>query len=252
MSVFENIRFGLEIKKMPEKEIRKHVDELMERLQISELKERMPSMISGGQQQRVALARALAVDPPVLLMDEPFSSLDHHLRQEMGAIVKSIQKEMGITVVFVTHDRNESQELSDEIAILSNGKIVQAAEPKELFYRPVNKEVALYMGETNFIKGIVESKRFKCALGIFEVQGYEDGEYEWLVRPHQILMRKKTGDDEYTITDLRVSGKEIKYEISKGEFVLKAETIHDQRLAIGDKISIHTESIRLHLIGSEK
>lgn len=251
MSVFENIRFGLEIKKLSEKEIRERVDKLMDRLQILELKERMPSMISGGQQQRVALARALAVDPPVLLMDEPFSNLDHRLRQEMGAIIKSIQKEMGVTVVFVTHDRNESQELSDEIAILSGGKIVQAAEPKELFYKPVNREVALYMGEANFINGIVRANRFICALGMFEVQDYEDGDYEWLIRPHQILISKKTEGNGYTITDLKVSGKEIKYEISNGKLVLKAETIHDQSLEIGDQISITTERIKMHLIRSK-
>lgn len=157
MSVFDNIAFPLKLKKVPKDEIRKRVVEVTKILGIEELLDRKPSQLSGGQQQRVALARALVKEPSVFLMDEPLSNLDAKLRIHMRAELKKIQKELGITTVYVTHDQLEAMTMANRIAVLNNGRLQQYATPQELYRRPANMFVAGFIGSIpiNFIEGEV-------------------------------------------------------------------------------------------------
>jgi spermidine/putrescine transport system ATP-binding protein len=157
MTVAENVGFGLRMLKVPKHEIGKRVSETLSMVQLSEFSHRYPSQLSGGQQQRVALARALAPKPKVLLLDEPLSALDLKLRQSMRAELKRIQRQTGITFVFVTHDQEEALTMSDRIAVMSAGKLRQVGSAKDIYERPNSVFVANFIGETNLIDVKVDS-----------------------------------------------------------------------------------------------
>lgn len=157
MTVGENIAFGLEMEKIEKDVVAKRVTEALEQVKLSGYENRLPSQLSGGQQQRVALARALAKKPKVLLLDEPLSALDLKLRRGMQVELKRLQRETGITFVFVTHDQEEAMSMGDRIAVFSQGKIVQLDTPVNVYRRPINAYVADFIGETNLIEGTVVS-----------------------------------------------------------------------------------------------
>ncbi len=188
MTVAGNIAFGLQMLGKPKAEIGDTVDEMLRLVQMEALKTRRTSEISGGQQQRVALARALAPHPEVLLLDEPLSALDYKLRKEMQIELKRLQSETGITFIFVTHDQEEALTMSDRIAVMNAGKILQVATPREIYNRPVNRFVADFIGETNFLTGTVEGDAVRIASGDLipvPVAG-EIGEVTLTVRPEQV------------------------------------------------------------------
>ncbi|MDO4701094.1 MAG: ABC transporter ATP-binding protein [Erysipelotrichaceae bacterium] len=151
LSVKDNVAFGLKNRKLPKDKIIKDTDEFLKLMQIDVFKDRMPDRLSGGQQQRVALARALVIKPDVLLMDEPLSNLDAKLRVEMRTAIKDIQKEVGITTVYVTHDQEEAMAISDRIAVMKLGVIQHIGTPKNLYQRPANLFVATFIGRTNVL-----------------------------------------------------------------------------------------------------
>ena len=157
MTVAQNIGFGLEMLGKPKSEVQARVAEMLKLVRMEKLAERRTSQISGGQQQRVALARALAPQPKVLLLDEPLSALDYKLRKEMQIELKRLQGETGITFIFVTHDQEEALAMSDRIAVMSGGKILQVGSPWEIYDRPAERFVADFIGETNFLTGEVKS-----------------------------------------------------------------------------------------------
>ncbi|WP_217572189.1 ABC transporter ATP-binding protein [Mesorhizobium sp. GbtcB19] len=159
MTVAQNIGFGLEMLGKPKAEIEGRVAQMLKLVKMEALKARRTSQISGGQQQRVALARALAPQPKVLLLDEPLSALDYKLRKEMQIELKRLQHETGITFIFVTHDQEEALTMSDRIAVMSAGKILQVGTPRDIYDRPAERFVADFIGETNFLPGTVVSKR---------------------------------------------------------------------------------------------
>ena len=155
MTVSQNIAFGLEMLGKPKAEIAARVTQMLKLVRMEELANRRTSQISGGQQQRVALARALAPQPKVLLLDEPLSALDYKLRKDMQIELKRLQHETGITFIFVTHDQEEALTMSDRIAVMSKGKILQIGSPREIYDRPSVRFVANFIGETNFLEGSV-------------------------------------------------------------------------------------------------
>ena len=157
MTVGENIAFGLEMLDRPKAEIAKRVEEMLALVKMGHLRDRKTAQISGGQQQRVALARALAPQPKVLLLDEPLSALDYKLRKDMQIELKRLQTETGITFIFVTHDQEEALTMSDRIAVMSAGKILQVGSPRDIYDRPAERFVAEFIGETNFLKADVSS-----------------------------------------------------------------------------------------------
>ena len=151
MSPRENIAFGLKERKVREPELSNRVNEVLDKVQIRELAERMPSNMSGGQQQRIALARAMVINPDVLLFDEPLSNLDAKLRVEMRGIIRHIQQQAGITTIYVTHDQEEALAISDRIAVMYKGEIQQIDEPVKIYRKPKNLFVATFMGQTNIL-----------------------------------------------------------------------------------------------------
>ncbi len=153
MTVAENVEFALSIRGVPEAERRRRRDELLELVGLAGLGGRMPRQLSGGQQQRVALARALAHRPEVLLLDEPFGALDAKVRLELRRTIRDIQRELGITTIFVTHDQEEAFELADRLAVLSFGRLLEVGPPDELYLRPETEFVATFLGTANLMVG---------------------------------------------------------------------------------------------------
>ncbi|MBP9914470.1 MAG: ABC transporter ATP-binding protein [Opitutaceae bacterium] len=153
MSVAENVAFGLEERKVSKAEIKRRVGEALESVRMNQYAERRPNQLSGGQQQRVALARALVIRPRCLLLDEPLSNLDAKLRLEMRTEIRRVCKEFKLTTVYVTHDQKEALSISDRMAILESGHILQVGTPREVYKRPAHKTVANFIGETDFIPG---------------------------------------------------------------------------------------------------
>src|SRR5438034_44322 len=146
MTVRDNVGFGLKIRKRPKKEIRERVDELLELVQLEGLAERYPSQLSGGQRQRMALARALAVQPQVLLLDEPFGALDARVRKELRTWLRRLHDEVHVTTVLVTHDQEEAMEVADRVAVINNGRIEQYGKPRDLYEHPASEFVMTFVG----------------------------------------------------------------------------------------------------------
>ena len=157
MNVFNNIAYGLKIRKVPKEEIRRRVKRILEIVGLEGLENRYPHQLSGGQQQRVALARALVVEPEVLLLDEPLSNLDARLRISMRSEIRSMQRRLGITAIYVTHDQEEAMSISDRIGVMDRGKMIQIGRPEEIYRNPRNLFVATFIGKSAVIEGkIVE------------------------------------------------------------------------------------------------
>ncbi len=157
MNVFDNIAFGLVEKKVKKDEIRRRVEEMIKLVRLDGMERRMPSQMSGGQKQRVAIARALVNRPKVLLLDEPLGALDLKLRKQMQGELKHLQKQLGITFIYVTHDQEEALTMSDRIAVMNNGWLEQVGTPEEVYNHPETKFVADFIGESNIIEGYIEN-----------------------------------------------------------------------------------------------
>jgi len=155
MTVAQNIAFGLEMQGKDEAEIRTTVNDMLDLVRMAELRDRRTDQISGGQQQRVALARALAPHPQVLLLDEPLSALDYKLRKDMQIELKRLQNETGITFVFVTHDQEEALTMSDRVAVMNEGKVLQLGSPRDIYDHPAERFVANFIGDTNFLDSTI-------------------------------------------------------------------------------------------------
>lgn len=159
LSVTGNIAFGLQNRKLPKAAIASKVQEILKVVQIEQYKDRMPKNLSGGQQQRVALARAIVIRPDVLLMDEPLSNLDAKLRVDMRNAIKSLQRDVGITTVYVTHDQEEAMAVSDRIAVMKSGVIQHLGTPQEIYQRPANLFVATFIGRTNVLEATLANEQ---------------------------------------------------------------------------------------------
>lgn len=170
LTVNENVAFGLKMRGVGRAEIQRKVAAILEMVQMNEYAYRKPSQLSGGQQQRVAIARALVVEPRVLLLDEPLSSLDVYLRDEMRDLIHDLQRKQGITTLFVTHDREDAMLLADQIAVILNSVLQQAGEPRVVYERPANQAVALFFGAKNSLPGKVVGKVIQTAAGDFKVE----------------------------------------------------------------------------------
>ena len=155
LTVRENVAYGLKARKMPAKEIKPKVDEALELVQISHLADRKPNELSGGQQQRVALARAFVIEPSVLLMDEPLSNLDAKLRVQMRSVIKKLQRRLGITTIYVTHDQEEALTMSDTVVVMNGGKVQQIGTPEDIYNEPKNAFVADFIGDSNIVDGVM-------------------------------------------------------------------------------------------------
>ena len=176
MTVYENVAFGLEMRKQPTASVRARVTATLEKVQLGDLEGRYPRQLSGGQQQRAALARALVIAPDVLLLDEPLANLDAKLREEMRFYVRSLQQEVGITTIYVTHDQAEAMVIADRIAVMFDGRIHQLGPPHDIYHHPQTWRVAEFIGLTNFIDGRIVGQEgdllvLDTALGVLRCRG---------------------------------------------------------------------------------
>lgn len=193
MDVFSNVAYGLKLKKVPRKEISQRVREMLELVQLSGYEKRMPSELSGGQKQRVAIARAVINNPQVLLLDEPLGALDLQLRRQMQVELKRIQKRLGITFIYITHDQEEALNMSDRIVVMDNGRFEQVGTPDEVYYHPKTSYVARFVGTANIITG----KLVKVWENIAYVDAFvEDGTSPWAKPLQTEVCAVLTGEQE--------------------------------------------------------
>jgi sulfate/thiosulfate transport system ATP-binding protein len=202
MTLAKNISFGLDVRKAKDKppraEIDRRVDELLKLVELDGLGKRYPAQLSGGQRQRVALARALAVNPRVLLLDEPFGALDATVRKSLRKELRRIHDATGVTTIFVTHDQEEALELADRVAILNLGKIEQIGTPDEVQDNPASAFVAGFVGEASRFDGEVKGGKFIAAFGEFPAAGVADGKAQAFIRPHHFSLAKAGGLEVHT------------------------------------------------------
>lgn len=191
MSVADNVAYGLKARGISDKTLKDKVHAGLELMRIENLADRMPSQLSGGQQQRVALARAIVIEPDVLLMDEPLSNLDAKLRLEMRIAIRRIQRDLGITTIYVTHDQEEALAISDRIAVMNAGNVMQVGDPETIYQQPTNAFVANFIGTSNFIQGTADGDGFfavsKARFDRKLKRAYE-GRIRIAVRPEHIVM----------------------------------------------------------------
>jgi ABC-type Fe3+/spermidine/putrescine transport system ATPase subunit len=187
LSVFENVAYGLRVRKVAPTEIANRVEQALALVKMSAFARRAPAQLSGGQQQRIALARALVNQPKLLLLDEPLSALDANLRRQMQTELKSLQREVGISFVFVTHDQEEAMALSDRIALLRSGELEQVATPREIYNRPATAYTAQFIGQTNLLRGHVKNGVAECGTLRWRCGG-ADGPATFSLRPENIRL----------------------------------------------------------------
>lgn len=203
MNVRDNVAFGLEARDVPRKQARARADELLELVQLSGLGDRYASQLSGGQRQRVALARALAPEPAMLLLDEPFGALDASVRADLRQWLRRLQRERGITAIFVTHDQDEALELADRVVILNRGRVEQCGKPSEVYDRPASPFVASFLGASNVLTGIVREGRLEAGAVALDASGQREGEARAYVRHHAVEVLGHTHDHTGTHSALR-------------------------------------------------
>ncbi|HUV22717.1 MAG TPA: ABC transporter ATP-binding protein [Gammaproteobacteria bacterium] len=237
LTVAENIGFGLEMQDKPAAEIDNTVAEMLQLVQMESLRDRRTDQISGGQQQRVALARALAPHPRVLLLDEPLSALDYKLRKGMQIELKRMQLETGITFIFVTHDQEEALTMSDRIAVMNKGRILQVGSPTDIYDRPSHRFVADFIGDTNFLDGeLIEASSAGAVVRLSSGKTVKTGPTDAApntpvsitVRPEQAVLIEDldAADLQGTVTNVMYSGTDSHFHIelsTKEEFVAKVQ-----------------------------
>ncbi|WP_434510450.1 ABC transporter ATP-binding protein [Desulfitobacterium sp. AusDCA] len=241
MNVEENIAFPLKIQGVNTETRLKEARKLLEKVQLGDLGKRKISQMSGGQLQRVALARALAAKPKVLLLDEPFSSLDESLRQNMRNLVVQLHKELGIATVLVTHNPQEALMISDRISVMFDGKIVQDDLARSLYQAPVNQSVADYFGEASYIEGRVVNGFFESRVISFPA-AHPDGNYKAMFRPTALRLGSERG--EYEITRIEFLGEHCHITLQYLGIRLLLSVSTSEDLQMGRKVSVEFDTTR--------
>ncbi|NJE47202.1 ABC transporter ATP-binding protein [Thermococcus sp. GR7] len=223
MTVFKNVAFGLEMKRLPKAEIERKVRWALELVGLKGLENRYPEQLSGGQQQRVALARALVVEPDVLLLDEPLSNLDAKIRERLRGEIRRIQRELGITTIYVTHDQEEAMAISDRIAVMNFGKVEQVGKPLELYYRPKTEFVARFLGLSNILE--LKAKDGKACIGglCFDVE--REGRVRIFFRPESVYVKPGKMAE---VVDYELLPGRIRLRLKIGDELILAERFLDE------------------------
>ena len=258
MTVRANVEYGLKLRKTDKVTMKRRVDEILDTVRIREYQDRLPEKLSGGQQQRVALARAIVIHPSVLLMDEPLSNLDAKLRVEMRAAIRDIQKAVGITTVYVTHDQEEALAVSDRIAVMKGGVIQHLGRPEEIYTRPANLFTATFIGHSNLFHGTIENRdgrrgvrltsQYAVALDNLSPEAADGQQVLVSVRPEEFL--EEADGMPARIRERTFLGRYANYAIDADSLVRPgdAEPIaYTPDLSHGDRIHAMGESIRLGL-----
>ena len=257
LTVEENVAYGLKARKVDKKEIDRRVKEALELVQIAPLASRKPSELSGGQQQRVALARAFVIEPSVLLMDEPLSNLDAKLRVQMRSIIKKLQRRLGITTIYVTHDQEEALAISDRIAVMNQGRVMQVGTPSEIYAKPENPFVAGFIGVSNFLNCDVT----KCEGGMAKVsiKGELDidvpvrksytGKAQLSARPEQLFFSETGMPGKVMFSTFLGDFIEYEVELFDGQTLIINEYTKDTAKVheVGEKVFISFDATRISL-----
>jgi iron(III) transport system ATP-binding protein len=250
LSAFDNVAFGLVERRVPREQVRRRAGEALELVGLSALAGRRPHQLSGGQQQRVALARTLAVEPQLLLLDEPLSNLDAKLRVSVRAELKALQRRLGITAIFVTHDQEEALSLCDRVALLDHGVLQQVAAPRELYDRPANDFVARFVGSINLLPGRIvpdgATARFEGPGGarVAVPEGGPAGEVTLAFRPHAVGFAASTGSVELSgrVAEAEFLGEFVRYRVDTGGASISVDRLNLAReplLAVGMPVSMY-------------
>ncbi len=255
MNIRENVGFGLKMRGVSKSETQGRVREMLDLVQLPDHDDRLPSQLSGGQQQRVALARALIVQPSVLLLDEPLSNLDAHLRDEMRELIRRVQTELGITTIFVTHDQEEAAVLADRIALIFRGKLQAYDSPEAYFERPANLEIARFFGGVNFIPGHYDGERINTQVGSFAAPhaAIANGDAVLTIRPEAVDLG--VGGDNSVVGTIRshvYAGRYARFVIDLDGIVIEAsaDPWRVSEFADGDKVSVRFDASQIWVIGS--
>jgi len=228
MDVVDNVGYPLKIQGVPKEERLQRVHKILELVHLSEYASRFPNQLSGGQQQRVALARALVAQPSLLLLDEPLSNLDAKLRESMRFEISAIQKDLGITVIYVTHDQSEAMTMSDRIVVMSMGKVQQIGKPYDVYTKPANKMVADFIGLVNFIPGEIKGDRIFVKGTDISVPNTKNltGEVIVAVRPENITISKTRSENslEGVMNHRFYLGDSVDYRVKVGEHIVRVIT----------------------------
>ena len=258
-NVFDNVAYGLKLRKVPKAEIERRVTEILAMVELSGMEGRMTNQLSGGQQQRVALARALVVEPGVLLFDEPLSNLDAKLRVQMRTEIRRIQQKLGITAIYVTHDQAEAMSISDQIILMRKGIIAQMGTPMEIYYHPNSEFVADFIGECNFLPGVVEASTpqetdvrvgDKVVTVLSDADAHKGDRCEIVLRPEAIAI----GDSGMLPCTVELScfmGSYQNYHVRVGDTLVKIADncpVNKKIFAVGDQAFISFDKACAHLL----
>jgi iron(III) transport system ATP-binding protein len=262
MTVFENVAFPLRNLKKSKEEIGKRVRAALELVKLDGLEDRYPSNLSGGQQQRVALARAMAIEPDILLFDEPLSNLDAKLREEMRFELKEIQRRIGVTSIYVTHDQAEAMAISDRIAVMSHGQIKQIGKPREIYDSPEDPFTAEFIGLANFFPGKATSEKTVCLAGRqeLEIDGCRElnmgADVILSIRPHNIKIYKevnKTRNELQGIVEKGAYlGDKVDYRVRVGDSILRIQTPPGEVFTEGTKVCLHLPAEKISVISAAR
>lgn len=250
MNIYENIAFGLKIKKLPKDEIDKKVREMLKMVSLEGFEKRSVDSLSGGQQQRVAIARALVNEPKVLLLDEPLGALDLKLRKEMQLELKKIQKRLGITFIFVTHDQEEALTMSDTIVVMNKGKIQQMGSPEDIYNEPANAFVADFIGESNIVDGIMlEDLKVEFCNHVFTCvdKGFNSNEVvDVVIRPEDIeIISPEKGMITGKVNSVKFKGVHYEIEVIENEHKWIVHNIKNAEIGAMVGLNISPESIHI-------
>lgn len=255
LNVYDNVAFGLKIRKLPKDEIRRKVTDMLRLVNLEGFEKKDVTKLSGGQQQRVAIARAVINNPKVLLLDEPLSALDLKLRKDMQTELKNIQKELGITFIYVTHDQEEALSMSDTVVVMNEGKVQQIGRPTDIYNEPENAFVADFIGESNIIDGVMpcdyttrfSGREFPCLDA-----GFEPGEaVDVVIRPEDVdIVPKEMGQLSGTICSVTFRGVhfEIIVDVRGFKWMIQTTDEHQE----GETVWLYVEPDAIHIMKKSK
>jgi sulfate/thiosulfate transport system ATP-binding protein len=257
MTVFENVAFGLRARprrhRLDESEIRRRVEKLLDLVQLGWLAGRYPAHLSGGQRQRIALARALAIEPRVLLLDEPFGSLDAKVRKELRRWLRNLHTEIHVTSIFVTHDQEEALEVADRVVVMDKGRIEQTGTPQQVYDHPRTSFVHEFIGESIVVLVVVEAGdvRFDGRSTGLDSRGTPNGAALLFARPFEVTILPSSGENQLTGTVTRIHGigaaRRVEIALGKAhaETTIEVDALRTQQLRVGQLVGVRPEQYRL-------
>jgi ABC-type Fe3+/spermidine/putrescine transport system ATPase subunit len=257
MTIGDNVAFGLRMRGVPRNDRMRRVREILELVRLPGMESRWPRQLSGGQEQRISLARALIVEPKVLLLDEPLSQLDANLRIEMRDLIVRVQRESGITTIFVTHDQEEAVAMADRIALIFGGRLQQYDRPRGFYERPKDARVARFFGGVNFIPATKNRTRVDSDLGTFvipDAAGLADGPVSLTIRPEMVELgdERRTGNGFSGVVRSTVyMGTYVRYVVQVGAVDIRATTDLRKQYRQGDRVSVNLPHDQMWVVPKE-